>query len=231
MSYNEIVERLTTQDYQVTSEVRVDDSVIINIMLGDVVVGFITFMISEQSTGEKRPTKYRVEDAEEEVCNIHFIEVTNDFQSKKFGYYLMLLAALYTKEHFPNITKATLDDCSDRSGDVVGNLYFKTGMTPTVPQKLLVSGEVQNSVPLTNKRGSMHITPICGPERVGELEDIINASIRKINSGGKGKRSTNKRRTNRRKRTNKTKTNKRRTNKRRTNKRRTNKRRTNKTRR
>lgn len=195
MSYNEIVDKLAEQGNQVTSEVREDESVIINIKKGENVVGFITFIISEQSTGEKRPTKYRTEDDEELVCNIHFIEVNDEFRGQGFGYYLMLLASLYTKEHFPNITKATLDDCSDRSGDVVGNLYFKTGMTPTVPQKLLLPNEVESSVPLTGKRGSLHIPPICGPERVGTLDSIISASLQKINRGGK--RKTNKRRTNR----------------------------------
>jgi len=195
MSYNEIVDKLTTQGNQVTSEVREDESVIINIKKGEDTIGFITFMISEQSTGVKRPNKYRTEDDEELVCHIHFIEVNDEFRGQGFGYYLMLLASLYTKEHFPNVTKATLDDCSDRSGDVVGNLYFKTGMTPTVPQKLLLPNEVESSVPLTGKRGSLHIPPICGPERVGTLDSIITASLQKINRGGK--RKTNKRRTNR----------------------------------
>lgn len=209
MSFNEIAERLATQGYQVTSEVRQDESIFINIKQGDNNVGFITFMISEQSTGEKRPTKYRDEDEEELVCNIHFIEVNDEFKGKGFGYNLMLLAALYTKENYPNIVNVTLDDCSDRSGDVVGNLYFKTGMTPIVPQKLLLPKEVEHSVPLTTKRGSMHIPPICGPERVGTVEYIIGASLRKLNRGGK--RKTKNRRTNR-------KLNKRRTKKRRTNK-------------
>jgi hypothetical protein len=214
MSYNEIVEQLSAKGYQVTSELREDDSIIINLIQRDTAVGFITFMISEQSTGDKRPTKYRVEDAEEEVCSIGFIEVSVPFQGNGFGYYLMLLASLYTKEHYPHITKVKLDDCSDRSGDVIGNLYFKTGMTPITPQKLLLPNEVANSVPLTNKRGVMHISPICGPERVGNLDDIIKNSLRNLNRGGK---KTNKRKTNKRK-TKSRKTKSRKTKSRKTNK-------------
>ena len=44
----------------------------------------------------------------------------------------MLLACLYTKQNFLDVTKVKLDDCSDKSGDVVGNLYFKLKMAPII---------------------------------------------------------------------------------------------------
>lgn len=189
MSYQDIKEQLERQGYQVGEEIRLDNSIAIRIKKEDTEVGFITFFIGEQSVGYKRPTKYRIGDEEEVVCSINYISVNTEFQGRGLGYYLMLLASLYTKEHYPNITKAKLDDCSDKSGDVVGNLYFKTKMTPTEPQKLLLPGEVSGSVPLTKKRGSLHLPPMCGPERVGTLDDIIRASLSKINKGGKSKKT------------------------------------------
>ena len=120
----------------------------------------------------------------------------------------MLLASLYTKENYPNISKVKLDDCSDRSGDVVGNLYFKLKMTPIEHQKLLLPNEAEDSVPLTNKKRSLHIPKIFGPERIGNIDDIINASKLKINKGGRKAKKSRTRRTRRTKRTRKSRTNK-----------------------
>lgn len=187
MSYQDIVRQLERQGYQVSGEVRADESILITLRQGGAEVGYITFMISEQSTGEKRATQYRTGDEEKEVCSINFISVNPGFQGRGLGYYFMLLAALYTKANFPGVTYAKLDDCSDKSGDVIGNLYFKTKMTPIEQQKLLLPGEVPGSVPLTSKRGSLHISS-CGPERAGRLDDIISSSLIKINRGGKSRK-------------------------------------------
>jgi hypothetical protein len=200
MSYQDIVQQLERQGYQVSGEVRADESILITLIQGGAEVGYITFMISEQSTGEKRATKYRIGDEETEVCSINFISVNSEFQGRGLGYYLMLLAALYTKEHFPTVTHAKLDDCSDKSGDVVGNLYFKTKLTSIEPQKLLLPGEVPGSMPLTNKRGSLHI-PQCGPERAGRLDDIISSSLLKIKRGGKSRKHMKNRKSRKAKRT------------------------------
>lgn len=195
MSYQNFKEHLQqSQGYEISEENYEDDSIGIKLRQNGNELGSITFIVSEQSTGYKRPTKYRKGDEEENVCSIIYISVNENFQGRGLGYYLMLLASLYTKQNYPNITKAKLDDCSDRSGDVVGNLYFKTRMTPIEAQQLLLPNKVPGSVPLTNKKRSLHIPPICGPERVGNLDDIINASLSKINRGGKSRKKRTKKR-------------------------------------
>jgi hypothetical protein len=196
--YDEFKEELQTENYQITEEQLQDDFgtnyIAIKIFQNDVEIGHITFTIAEHLIGSKRPTtsKYRnVEEIETNVCSISFIEVETDFQGRGFGYYLMLLACLYTKQNFPDVTKVKLDDCSDKSGDVVGNIYFKLKMTPIEPQELLLPNKVPGSVPLSNKKGSLHVR-MCEPERLGNINDIILAARIKIGRRGGKKRNKTK---------------------------------------
>lgn len=194
--YHEFKEEMLSQNYLVTEEQLQDDIgtnyTVIQIFQNDIEIGHITFTIAQHSIGSKRPTttKYRpVEEIETNVCSISFIEVETDFQGRGFGYYLMLLACLYTKQNFPDVTKVKLDDCSDKSGDVVGNLYFKLKMAPMESQELLLPNKVPGSVPLSNKKGSLHIR-VCEPERVGNIDDVIIAARMKI--GRRGGKKLNK---------------------------------------
>jgi hypothetical protein len=196
--YDEFKEELQTENYQITEEQLQDDFgtnyIAIKIFQNDVEIGHITFTIAEHLIGSKRPTtsKYRnVEEIETNVCSISFIEVETDFQGRGFGYYLMLLACLYTKQNFPDVTKVKLDDCSDKSGDVVGNIYFKLKMTPIEQQELLLPNKVPGSVPLSNKKGSLHVR-MCEPERLGNINDIILAARIKIGRRGGKKRNKTK---------------------------------------
>lgn len=205
--YDSFKQQLQTENYQITEEKIYDDIgteyIVIKIFQNSVEIGRITFAIAEHLIGSKRPTtsKYRpVEDIENSVCSISFIKVEPEFQGRGFGYYLMLLACLYTKQNYPGVAKVKLDDCSDKSGDVVGNLYFKLKMTPLESQELLLPNTVPDSVPLTNKKGSLHIR-ICEPERVGNIDDIIRVALIKI--GRRGGKKQNKTRKTRKTRKNK----------------------------
>lgn len=195
--YDEFKEQLQSENYQITEEKIQDDIgaiyTVIKIFQNNVEVGHITFTIAQHIIGSKRLSKYRpVEEIETYVCSISFVDVNPDFQGRGFGYYLMLLACLYTKQNFPDITKVKLDDCSDRSGDVVGNLYFKLKMSSKESQELLLPNRVTDSVPISNKKGSLHVR-ICEPERVGNINDIILAARIKVGRrGGKKQNKTKK---------------------------------------
>ena len=111
MSYQNFKQDLQQRKgYETREENYEDGSIGIKLRQNGNEIGSITFIISEQSTGDKRPTQYRTGEEEEEVCNIIYISVNEEFQGRGFGYYLMLLASLYTKEKYPNISKVKLDD-------------------------------------------------------------------------------------------------------------------------
>jgi hypothetical protein len=184
--YKNVKNQLNSFGYTVVEEVkhvpvdvRIDVYVIIKIMQGYTDAGIISFYRTIDSIGE---LGIRYNRGDKAVCFINSLEVYDGFKGQQLGYYLMLLALLYTrqnlvhiedeKEDWSDITHVKLNDCSDRSGEVPGNLYFNAGMTPINPIELKYSNQNTNTVPLSKKRGSLHIEQ-CDVEKVGVLNEMI----------------------------------------------------------
>lgn len=169
--YNNIVNHLEeTRGYETTTENITETGMITQITNQGDQVGQILFETVMGSTGYKRHT----EDSTQELSiHISYIEVNEGYQGQHISYYLLILALLYSKIHFPYIRKSVLDDCSDRSHDIIGNLYTKIGMTHIEHQQLLLPNEVEDSVPLSKKRRAEHIC-IRSSGKVGNIDVIID---------------------------------------------------------
>jgi hypothetical protein len=167
---------LTEKGYAVTNESKGELQLItIKDKTNSKVAGGISFKNEISITGYKR----RKEPKEEMAVHLLDIDVEQEYRGKHLSYYLIMLAMLHSKIHFPHINKVVLDDCSEKSGQFLGNLYYKIGMTTIESVELLLPNEVEYSEPISTKRGSEHVR-IYTTEMVGNVNEIISKIFIKI---------------------------------------------------
>jgi hypothetical protein len=177
-----ITNKLNNKGYNIRVINHNETNITIQLFKDEQEVGYISFALSSQTVGQSRQTRDNIEDT---VCNIGFISVSDEFKGNGLSYYLIILALLYTQTNFPNIVYSTLDDCSDKSGEVMGNLYYKLKFVDLDLSSLISSGK---GVPLT-KSGRQCIQSN-GPERIGVIEQVVQRLLELIDKrGGRKKRN------------------------------------------
>lgn len=164
--YAYVVDKLRELEYEVTLK---EPTLEFQITHNDDLVGIIDFGETFELTRYKRGSNDSIED---HAIHVSFIRVQPLYQGKHISYYLFILALLYSKINYPYIRKVVLEDCSDKSNEAIGNLYWKMGMSTMDLQELLYPNEVEMSMPVSRKRGSEHISIRCN-ERVGNIDVMI----------------------------------------------------------
>lgn len=164
--------------YKNNITIRVDGDYIRLIFAGEV-VGQVYSSVGEYDViTASMQTRSSELHAQNNVLNIHALDILPTFGGRKYGTLLLIYCILYRLIHNNLIQTAILDDMSARS-NYINNIYNSVGFAPTGLVSLMSKQQIGQT----------------GPEKQLDINYFKNIYVNKIkeitsNGGGRNKRKT-----------------------------------------
>jgi hypothetical protein len=124
--YDRIHNNLISNKYKIVIKNK-DYYTILELFLEKELVGTIYGAVTDDVSVTPIHSTRNVKSIEQCAININWICIEKNFRSKGLSYILLLLFILLMYKKYNNIEYIVLDDCSDKSQLVKGNLYSKFG--------------------------------------------------------------------------------------------------------